>query len=311
LAVLRPKGAGCAAKVTDTTEDQEMELAAKATGFAPATSSTPLVFRWTLSTSAWRVVIGPPVNVVVAAGQTLVIEDLVAKGNSATLAAKGASKLAFFSHGKHLGAAALASIRTRIVPPNQGALSALLDVSVSQSGGLAAKTSAALVIHRPLDISHDGKVRPAQRYYPTQVSGCIPGGPIGRIVTYKESKAETRQRSFKGTWDSSYKPKSGEAFPLPAVGKLNSLFGVEVDKTVSSAKQITPPTGLIPPGHWAVFYRQTTHLHRVAQVQRFLPCGQTVKVGQIVVSDWKWTAEIATGKSCVPPSKLPPAKKWK
>ena len=40
-------------------------------------------------------------------------------------------------------------------------------------------------------------------------------------------------------------------------------------------------------------------------------CGQAVKLGEAILTDWIWTPDLATGPSCPPPTKLQPAQTFR
>ena len=45
-------------------------------------------------------------------------------------------------------------------------------------------------------MDYDGNASTVQTYDPVPVTGCIPGGDIGREVTYTEATSETRTRTL-------------------------------------------------------------------------------------------------------------------
>ena len=150
-----------------------------------------------------------------------------------------------------------------------------------------------------LTASYDGNISLVERYAPVQVTGCIPGGDIGRQVVYAEDKSEHRPRSLSLHWANCAAPGVNH------LGlNLSQVFGVDINGKSVSYKDVPNLSAQILPGEFGEFYRQTTKVHRVATLwedHKF--------VGTAVVVDWLFTIDFATSKSCPPVSKLPKAVK--
>jgi hypothetical protein len=179
---------------------------------------------------------------------------------------------------------------------------AMMNVVAIDSAGQEAKRSVPLRIWSPIEVRYDGNSVPVKSYDPVPVSGCIPGGKIGRDVTYTEMTAETRSRSF------TFSAKVGGGVDIK-VFRLNAEFGIEVNSEVTSAKsKDLKITGKILPGEFAAFYRQTIQLERVGSLVGHGPCGSTQDLGEVVVTDWIWSPDLAKNRKCppLPKSNLPP-----
>lgn len=90
------------------------------------------------------------------------------------------------------------------VPEGMSSYSALLTVTAKDDlGGLHA-SAFAIEVHRPIEVFYNGNVQVAEVLPPEPVSACIPGGLTGRDVSYNESQAETRSRSYATSWNESW-----------------------------------------------------------------------------------------------------------
>ena len=77
-----------------------------------------------------------------------------------------------------------------------------------------------------------------------------------------------------------------------------------------SHSTLTSYSGVIAPGRFGVFYRQTTRLVRRADVYAYNLCGVLEKQGEMMFNEWAWAPELAIGESCgetLPASRLPVA----
>jgi hypothetical protein len=82
-------------------------------------------------------------------------------------------------------------------------------VIATDANGQTVETAMPFTVHRPIEvIMMSKKARMAERYEPTPVSGCIPGG-IGTQVRYSESRTESRQRSVSLTVRSDWSSTNG------------------------------------------------------------------------------------------------------
>ena len=150
----------------------------------------------------------------------------------------------------------------------------------------------------PDEARYDGNQALRERYAPIRVTDCIPGGELGREVHYAENQSETRKRAlrFIGLTGCDA-PASELAWP----GGFSSAFGVNIDESVSSSRSLSlgEPSGAIPPGQFAAFYRQTERIERVATLWR-----QGAFAGLAVLTDWVFRPELAIGPTCLPACKL-------
>lgn len=80
--------------------------------------------------------------------------------------------------------------------------------------------------------------------------------------------------------------------------------------TISSSQSETLSiTRWLLPGHFGVFYRQTTRMIREGEIIAMDLCGNETVVGRIVLNDYTWAPDFAMGTGCppLPESGLPPA----
>lgn len=96
------------------------------------------------------------------------------------------------------------SFRFPEVPENLPSYSALLTIEARDSTQKVRRSAFAISVHRPIEVFYNGNVEVAEIMPPQPVSACIPGGVNGRNVSYSESQAETRSRSFAMTWNESW-----------------------------------------------------------------------------------------------------------
>lgn len=90
------------------------------------------------------------------------------------------------------------------VPAGIPSYGAIVTVQATDKEGRIIQNSFGLGVHRPLEIFYNGNVEVAEVMAPVPTSGCLPGGITGRDVSYSESQAETRSRSYAVSWNESW-----------------------------------------------------------------------------------------------------------
>ena len=60
----------------------------------------------------------------------------------------------------------------------------------------------------------------------------------------------------------------------------------------------------MPPGEFGVFYRQTLEVYRPADIVAITELGDEYVIGELVLTDWDFRADLGSGSSC--PPFLPP-----
>lgn len=90
------------------------------------------------------------------------------------------------------------------VPEGTPAYGAIITIQAQGKDGRFVQSSFGLSVHRPLEIFYNGNLAVAEVLAPVPTSGCIPGGTLGVNVSYTESQAETRSRSFAVSWSESW-----------------------------------------------------------------------------------------------------------
>lgn len=218
--------------------------------------------------------------------------------------------------------AGLKSLRTRKIVAGDGltqnAVSDSRDGHVVTQIGVRATDaqgrSAQLVI--PLDIFQTvvmrrdtGADRIVEFEAPEMVGSCIPGGIQQRQISYRETTGASRQRGK----DVNLSPQFGGQIGFVRGLNFSVGFGVSENSSVSTNTDFGRDVSSdIFPGYYAQFYRQAVKIHRVARLTWHDKCGSAADMGEAILVDWDFTAEVATGPSgsdgsgCPPRSHLPP-----
>lgn len=332
--VVRPIN-GCNSNVlTKSLGSEKFVLAVEALGLRKGTEENPLVFHWSFIGKDWDVEFNYGVfNVdsVFKKTGSFVLQDKVKKGRYSVVSDPGAVKLPFGipaptnalkflvkAGSDLLGSSSLKKLSTRKVSEaNKGkdqadSYNTTVNVAAVDASGKSAVLAIPLAIYKQATLHYDGTQKLAERLQPQMVSECIPGGDIGRYVTYREDKAETRQRGMAFQ----YNANAGLTLGLPSnpfalALNLSAGFGVDVNASVSSSKsRALDMNGQILPGDYGVFYRQTTKVYRIGKLVGHTKCGGTVNLGDAILTDWIWSPDLATGSSCPPKPNLPKPQKF-
>jgi len=317
--LVRPKTGNCQAVVKATLEDQPMAFTVEAVGLRPATSDAPITFYWTLMASQWQAsltynTMDPQASVFPKTG-AFMLEDVVTKGQASSISGAGDRNLILKVGSDVLGSGGLKVLKTgKNADGAEDSFDTTINVAAVDASGKSVKVSIPLEVFRVASMHYNGKVEIAERYAPVQVSDCIPGGDIGRNVTYSEDKSESRVRSMSFQYNASVganiSPIPGNPFALGI--NFSVGFGVDTSASLSSSSSKgLNISGQILPGEYGAFYRQTTKVQRVGKLVGHGYCGQTIDLGSAILTDWMFTPDLATGSTCVPPTKLQPAQKFK
>ncbi|MCA9666867.1 MAG: hypothetical protein KC503_14810 [Myxococcales bacterium] len=316
--VVRPHNSNCQSVVTGTLENTGFTLTVEAIGLRAATADTPLNFNWTLLRQNWTVAFSygsfDPDSVLPKQG-AVTIEERVTSGRSSAIQ-DGGNKNFFIKIGNDLiGNSRLKTLKTAPIPAeaqNQGHYNATVNVAVQDAAGKTARISIPIKVRPQAELIYDGASKIAERFPPSMVSDCIPGGDIGRNVSYREDNSESRSRGMSFNYNAS----AGLTLGLPsnpfALGlNLSAGFGVDVNASVSTTQsKALDISGQILPGQYAAFYRQTTRVYRIGRIVGNNQCGASLDLGEAILTDWIFTPELAHGASCPPPSNLPAAGKF-
>lgn len=317
---LRPVNAGCAAGITDTLEDSKMLLEVEAIGLKAGNGVAPLRFVYTFLKQHFQFegyfgdTLGvDPEGLFPKTGAVSLIDDV--QGTVSRLGS-GVPSTTYVSPGPaSIGLTTgldnmFKLLHFKTAPlPNAMADSEQVGITIMavDSTGQTVKRTLSLKIWAPIEVQYEGAYQVAQSYDPVPVSGCIDGGDIGRDVTYTEMSSETRSRGYKFTGEIS------GGFDIK-VARLNASFGIEVNGDVSSSQSTDLRiSGKVLPNEYGVFYRQTLKVERSAKLRAHGPCGSTSSLGQVVVTDWIWSPDLAKGHACppLPPSNLAPGQIFK
>jgi hypothetical protein len=324
---LRPASQSCGVGTSEVTDNTKIVMELKAIGLKSGTSIAPLRFGYTFMKESFQFngylssKLGlDPEELFPQTGPVSIVDE-VKNGTISTLGA-GAPRNVYVQKGTlsagMIGATsvenlfALTDLITAPLPDAQNSRKATLNVVAVDSTGQEARRSIQLTVWAPVEVRYDGGSEVVRTFDPVPVSGCIAGGPIGTDVTYTESSSETRQRGFNvnSKVGASVEPS---VFGV-SIGRLNAEFGFDVQSSVSSSTATSLAiTAKILPREFAVFYRQTIQLERRARLIGHGVCGGTQDLGEVVVTDWTWSPDLAKGSACppLPPSNLPKGQQFK
>jgi hypothetical protein len=313
---LRPEGAGCDAGITETVDDAKLTLELKAVGLKAGTSIAPLRFIYTFLKDSFQftgtfgsALAIDPESLFPKQGPISVIDD-VTSGTTSTLGS--AARAVYVYKGGYAPSLTsiaggvdnlfgLTALATAPLPAAADYVDAVINVVAVDSTGAQTSRALPLRIWTRIEVSYSGGFRTVRSFDPVPVSGCIPGGDIGRDVSYAENTSETRSRTFTVT----SKVSGGVDVQ---VARINAEFGVDVQANVSSSSsKDLQISGKVLPKEYAVLYRQTLQLERRGTLRGHGPCGTTQDLGEVVVTDWTWSPDLAKGPTCppLPPSNLP------
>jgi hypothetical protein len=313
----RPVNVQCASVVEGTLEDTAMGFVVEAVGLRAASEENPITFYWTFVLDQWQVATSyntmNPDSIFPKAG-AFMLEDVVKSGRSSSVMDGGDRNFIMKVGSDMFGSNRLKTLKTAKLPKAAlGGQYATVNVAAIDAAGKNVHLSIPININRLATMHYDGNFEIAQRFPPIQVSDCIPGGDIGRNVSYSEDKAESRSRSMSFQYNASV---GMQVAPWPAnpfaLGiNFSAGFGVDIGGSVSSShSKGMNLSGQILPGEYGVFFRQTTKIQRMGKLVGYNACGQTADLGEALLTDWIFTPELATGSKCTPPTKLPPPGKF-
>lgn len=324
LRQMRPRDAACAVGITDTVADTKFLFEVQAVGLRSGTKTAPIRFVYTFMKQHFQFrgyfanQIGmDPEGLFPKTGPTSAVED-VTDGNISKLGT-GVPRNIYVAQGAYTKSMAnmsfgadktfgLTDLYTAPVPsPAANYYIANMNIVAVDSAGQEAARSVRLRVWVPVEVDYDGGSVMVETFDPVPVSNCIAGGQIGTDVTYSENQAEERERGYTVS-------ASVSGGVDVKVVRLNAQFGIEVNSKVTSSKsKDLKISGKILPGQYGVFYRQTIKLERRAKLIGHGACGSTQDLGDVIVTDWAWSPDLARGPKCppLPPSNLPPGKKYK
>jgi hypothetical protein len=163
---------------------------------------------------------------------------------------------------------------------------------------------------------YEGGQRLVQRYPAEIPSGfcgsCIPGGDIGRDLSYSEGESSSRTRSVSMRWDVNTANSVGlsAGHMVFAQAQLNSTwsstFGTDVSEAVTTENHVSLNLQAhVLPTFYGICYRQLSRYEKSVDVVYHGECGGSAVVGQAVLTDWGWGFDVATGPECTPRTNLP------
>lgn len=185
-------------------------------------------------------------------------------------------------------------------------------VEVTAADGRSLRRLVAMDIWSEIELGvWSGAERIVERYEAHAVSGCIPGGDIGRTLTYSESETITQQRSIDVKWNAQVSSSLGFSLGISSSNVSSEQgwsqsFGVDVSESISSTSSMGQNISVqLLPGYYGMSYRQLERLERVVDVIYHNACGQSGVVGEGQLVNWNFAFDIAQGGECPPPSNLP------
>ena len=316
LRVARPSNSNCQPIVAKTIENTGFSFNAEVVGLRAGTKDAPLKFYWTFLAEQWKVsysygTMDP--NTVFPKQGAFVVEDRVTSGRSSVVMDGGSRNFLIQVGSDMLGSASLKTLKTMAVPTMGNNYSATVNVVAVDASNKQALLQIPVNVARKASMTYDGIVKIRERFHPKPVTDCIPGGDIGRQVTYSEDKGETKARSMSFNYNANL---AVNISPIPsnpfALGiNFSAGFGVDVNASTSSSTSIGKSlSGQILPSEYGMFYRQTTKVERVGTIMIRNHCGAEASPGKAILTDWLWTPDLATGPTCPPKTMLPKAERF-
>ncbi|MBW2735554.1 MAG: hypothetical protein JRH20_24480 [Deltaproteobacteria bacterium] len=314
-----PRNQGCQAVIKSTREEVSMGFTVEAVGLRPGTQDAPLTFYWTFLNEQWDIDWGfiatrtNPDNILPPKGAFMLIDE--ARAGSISSVEPGGNNVLLQIWDKLQGEYSVKDIRTRALEGQAEQYVANVNIAVKDAGGKSARLNIPLVVNRAVVMVWDGTQKTAERFPPQKVAAdCIPGGNIGRQVSWREDTSETRQRGMSFNMNLSVSTNLG--IPIGAWAFANTVqpslaFGIDVNASISTTESISKDVSLqLLPVHYATFYRQTTKIAKTAKYWGQTVCGERVELGEATLIDWIFTPDIAQSTQCPPASNLPPAQKF-
>ena len=316
LRVARPSSSNCQPIVSKTIENTGFSFNAEVVGLRAGTKDAPLTFYWTFLAEQWKVsynygTMDP--NTVFPKQGAFVVKDRITSGNSSVVMDGGSRNFLIQVGSDMLGTASLKTLKTMPVPTMGNSYSASVNVVAVDASGKQVLLRIPVDVARKASMTYDGVVKIRERFQPRPVTDCIPGGDIGRQVTYSEDKGETKARSMSFNYNANL---AVNISPIPsnpfALGiNFSAGFGVDINASTSSSKSIGKSlSGQILPSEYGMFYRQTTKVERVGTIMIRNQCGAEASPGKAILTDWLWTPDLATGPTCPPKTMLPKAERF-
>ena len=306
----RAQNVACGAGLTETTDSTPLVLEIATTGLKAGTKIAPLRFVYGFMQEQFQLT-GFHSNQLAVDPEALFpktgpvsLVDLVTDGNASSVGSGSLRNMMVVKGGTDSGLGALpggldnlfglTQLATAALPDVAESAKATLNIVAIDSTGAQASRELELDVWTPIQVQSEGASRVVQSFDPLPVTGCIPGGDIGRDVTYTETSSDTRTRSFTVTANLS------GGFDIK-VARLNAEFGVEVNSEVSSSKsKDLAISARILPAQFGVFYRQTLQLERRAKLIQHGSCGDSRGLGEVILTDWAWSPDLAKGGACPP-----------
>jgi len=187
-------------------------------------------------------------------------------------------------------------------------------IEVTTDDGRTLRRIAAIDIWSEIEIGvWKGSERIVERFEAHAVSGCIPGGKVGRQLTYSEGETVTRTRALDVKWNAQVSSSLGftagiSPLSLTSEQSWSQSFGVDITESISSAKSSEQNIStLLLPGHFGMSYRQLERLERSVNVVYHNACGESGVVGEANLTNWNFGFDVAQAKTCPPPTNLLPA----
>jgi hypothetical protein len=308
---VRPVSHACGAGISATTEATKFLFKVKTTGLKAGTDIAPLRFIYTFLRSNFRFtgyfrdkIAIDPEALFPETGPLSVVDD-VTDGETSTLGSSlrnihvakedlSPSSIGDFAMGadRLFG---LTGIETAPIPTaTADYYDAKVTVVAIDSEGMRAKRAIPLRVWSPVEIKYSGHSEVVRSFDPVPVSGCVPGGPIGADVQYKQDKTETRTRALR------FNASTGIDANVWVL-KASLQFGMDVNAQVSSGtlESMQIVVKLLPK-EFGAFYRQTLQLERRGKLVAHSPCGHSQALGEAIVTDWVWSPDLGKAKVCPP-----------
>ena len=326
VSAFKPIGESCGSVVGGTHEDKPMHMVVEAVGLRPASPDNPITFTWTFLRSQWQLRYGydnldistvDPETSPVQARHTLTSgtqSSLMDGGDGPHVTLQIGSEM-FGTNDKEK----LTKLKTIALPDEANSMPASVSVRAVDASGKSARVTIPFTIRREVALRYKENEHIAEIFTPTMVQACSFGGDIGTDVQYSEGTSQERSRSMSYNWNVNasvgFNPFAifgggGAAWFLQFT--LSAGFGMNVEERVSSSQSTNfSLSGHILPGEAGAYYRQLIKKHHIGYLVGYTACGEAHELGEAILTNWVWAADLARGPTCPPQTNLPPAEKFR
>jgi len=307
----QPRSTNCQNVVVNTLEGKQWTFTVEAVGLRKATKDHPLTFYWGLRAKQWDIQLK----------HTSLYRKPLPKHGLIILEARGTGPISTLSGGSGsylvkvgsdlVGKLQLQGLATGAISYSDSNLPVTVNAMAVDADGRKVTLAVDLTLRFPGEVSYAGKVKLVSRGEPKSITSCIPGPR--ETITYAYDKSPSKKRNLTIKYREVCKPETA-VIPKPYwTCDLKSLKTNNILRAFGISGWTSPNpnpslSGSVPKGHYGMFYQQLLEFDRLGLLTLWDQCGRSVVGADVTLTDWAFTAELATGPTCPPPSKLGPAK---